>query len=109
MSSKLNLTDDSNLDLDFNLGNGHIETYLEEIAVLNVRINKKSTLKPSFEDLPFCANFEDEEDYLNLVDEGTFHIILKKGGMLLDCRLDENIDFVDKNTDVFGYYSYSRL
>ena len=107
MNSKLDSTSD--LDLDLDLGHGHVETYLEEINVLNVRINKESTSKPSFEDLPFCANFKEEEDYLNLLDEGTFHIILKKGGMLLDCRLNEGIDFLEENTDIFGYYSYSRL
>jgi len=98
----------SELDLTLDLGDGHIETYLEEITVSNVRINKESTLKPAFDDLSFCMNLK-EEDYLNLLDEGTFHIILISGGVLADCRLNDDINFVDENTNIFGYYSYARL
>lgn len=94
--------------MDLNLGKGHIETYTEEIFVQNVRIREEDTLKPAFDVLPFWVNIENKEDYLKLLDYGLFHIELEKGKILVDCKL-EDIDFVDENTDVKGYYSYARL
>lgn len=98
-----------NSAMDLSLGNGHTETNLEQISVFNIRINKEDTLKPAFDDLPFVANFKEEEDYLKLIDYGMFHIELEQGRILVDCKLDENIDFKDDNTDISGYYNYSRL
>ncbi|MBZ9571093.1 hypothetical protein KQY27_06020 [Methanobrevibacter sp. TMH8] len=95
--------------MDLNLGTGYTDTYLEQIFVFNVRINKEDTLKPAFDDLPFWVNFKDKEDYLKLLDFGVFHIELLNGKILVDCKLDPDTEYVDKNTDVKGYYSYSRL
>jgi hypothetical protein len=95
--------------MDLNLGNGYAETDLEHISVFNVRISKENTLKPSFGDLPFLVNFKNKEDYVKLVDYGIFHIELEKGSILVDCKLNADIEFIDENTDITGYYSYSRL
>ncbi|RBQ22980.1 hypothetical protein ALNOE001_12400 [Candidatus Methanobinarius endosymbioticus] len=95
--------------MDMNLGNGHAETDLEQITVLNVRINKEDILKPAFDNLPFVLNFKEKEDYFKLLDHGVFHVELDQGKILIDCKLDESTDFIDKNTDITGYYSYSRL
>ncbi|MEA4956475.1 hypothetical protein SDC9_17805 [bioreactor metagenome] len=92
-----------------NIGNGHAETHLEFIKVLNVRIEERDPLKPVFDELPFLANFENEDDYLKLVDYGVFHIELEHGKILVDCKLNNKIKFIDENTDVEGYYSYSKL
>lgn len=98
-----------NLAMDLNLGNGHAETDLEQISVFNVRINKEDTLKPAFDDLPFVVNFKEKDDYFKLIDYGLFHIELEQGKILVDCKLDQNIDFKDINTDISGFYNYSRL
>lgn len=95
--------------MDLNLGNGHAETHLEFIRVLNVRIEERDPLKPVFDDLPFLANFENKEDYLKLVDYGVFHIELEQGTILVDCRLNDKIKYIDENTDISGHYSYSKL
>lgn len=95
--------------MDLNLGTGYADTHLEQIFIFNVRINKEDTLKPAFDDLPFWANFRNKEDYLKLIDFGVFHIELLQGKILVDCKLDPNIKYVDENTDIKGYYSYSRL
>lgn len=95
--------------MDLNLGNGYAETDLEQISVQNVRIREKDTLKPAFDDLPFWANFDSEKDYLKLVDYGVFHIELEQGKILVDCKFTDEIEFKDQNTDIKGFYSYSRL
>lgn len=98
-----------NSTMNLNLGNGYAETDLEQISAFNVRINSEDTLKPSFDDLPFVVNFKEKEDYLKLLDYEIFHIELEQGEILVDCKLMDGIDFKDQNTDINGYYSYSRL
>lgn len=95
--------------MDLELGNGLIEMYIEEIIVKDVRINKKDTLKPAFDVLPFWAKFDSEKDYLKLVHYGEFHIELEKGKILVDCKLSDEEEFKDKNTHIKCYYSYARL
>ena len=94
--------------MDFNLGNGFIETYVGEIIVFNVRIRKEDTLKPAFDVLPFLVNIRNKEDYLKLLDYGLFNIELEEGKMLVDCKLND-IEFIDENMDVCGYYSHGKF
>ncbi|WP_054834848.1 hypothetical protein [Methanobrevibacter arboriphilus] len=51
--------------MDLNLGNGHAETHLEFIRVLNVRIEERDPLKPVFDDLPFLAILKIKKIILN--------------------------------------------
>ncbi|MCL2156563.1 MAG: hypothetical protein FWH54_00900 [Methanobrevibacter sp.] len=95
--------------MDLNLGNGYAETSLEQIIVKNVRINKENILKPTFDDLNFYANLKSKDDYLKLLEYGIFHIELESGKILVDCKLDDSVSFVNENTDIKGDYSFSRL
>jgi hypothetical protein len=95
--------------MDLNLGNGYVETEMGHIIIKNVRIDKKDTLEIAFDDQPFYVNFETKDDYLKLLKYGVFHIELIDGKILVDCKLENSNNFVDENTDMKGYYSFSRL